>query len=150
MLLESYFHYTRWANSLIINKLKNIERIEKIEYLFSHMLNAHRIWNARALGETASVLPFDSIGRSGWEDVDARNYAITLHILESHTPDEDIVYADTDGTEFTTSLEDIFIHLGNHHTHHRGMIVSLIRQAGHTPPTTDYIAWQRAGKPIVE
>ena len=150
MLLQSYFQYTRWANNLIINRLSEIKRIEKIEYLFSHMLNTHRIWNARALGEQASVLPFDSIGRLGWNDVDAQNLAISIEILDAKKPEEAIIYLDTNGTEFQTTVQDIFLHLGNHHTHHRGMIVNMIREAGHVPPTTDYVAWERAGKPIVE
>jgi uncharacterized damage-inducible protein DinB len=38
--------------------------------------------------------------------------------------------------EFT--LADLIRHVTNHSTYHRGQVVLLLRQLGHTPPPTDY------------
>jgi len=34
-------------------------------------------------------------------------------------------------------------HVANHATYHRGQIVTMLRQLGRTPPSTDYIRWLR-------
>lgn len=149
-MLIQYFHFTRWANNLVISALNDLERIDKAEYLLSHILNAHRIWNSRALGEQPEVLAFDSVGRSMCDSVDRENYHRTLQILSDSKATDTITYVDTEDNEYETTIQDIFLHVANHSTHHRGQLVSLIREHGVKPPTTDYVAWERAGKPIVE
>jgi uncharacterized damage-inducible protein DinB len=149
-MLFQYYHFTRWANSLVINALNDIERDDTAEYLISHILNSHRIWNARAMGEKPSVLPFDAVGRSMWDTVDRENYQYSLHILREHKAADTFSYENSKGEPFEMTIEDTFLHLGNHSTHHRGQVVARIREAGFTPPITDYIAWVRAGKPIID
>lgn len=149
-MLLSFFQYNRWANSLIINELVNFERIEKIEHLFSHILNAHRIWNSRAVGESPFVLPFDLVGKTLWDKIDHDNYLDSIKILSKVQHGTEVAYHNTQKEHFNILLEDLFLHIINHSTHHRGQIVSLIRESGHVPPVTDFIAWQRAGKPVIE
>lgn len=36
-------------------------------------------------------------------------------------------------------LQKCLQHILNHSTYHRGQVVSLLRQLGHTPPSTDYL-----------
>jgi uncharacterized damage-inducible protein DinB len=36
------------------------------------------------------------------------------------------------------TLADLIRHVTNHSTYHRGQVVLLLRQLGHTPPPTDY------------
>jgi uncharacterized damage-inducible protein DinB len=149
-MLIQYFHFTRWANNLVVAALNDLERIDQAEYLLSHILNAHRIWNARVLGEQPEVLAFDSVGRSMWDSVDQENYHKTLQILGDLNPATMISYENSKGDAFETRVEDIFLHLANHSTHHRGQLVALMRKMGAKPPVTDYIAWVRAGKPVPE
>lgn len=54
------------------------------------------------------------------------------------------------GEDFT--LGELVQHLLNHSTYHRGQIVLLLRQLGHTPPATDYrlfLSENRAPRPPV-
>lgn len=37
----------------------------------------------------------------------------------------------------------MLIHVTNHSTHHRGQLTTMLRQAGATPPGTDYVACLR-------
>ncbi|MFK7971740.1 MAG: DinB family protein [Bacteroidia bacterium] len=146
-MMHSFLSYNKWANSLIISYLNEMERNEKMEYLFSHILNTHRIWNARLKGEQFGGLPFDTIGRSMWENIDIQNHENSLYILNNMDPDSIITYEDTKENEYKTSIKDTILHVINHSTHHRGQIVSMIRQLDMAPPITDYVAWDRLDKP---
>jgi len=148
--MHSFLSYNKWANSLIINHLSESDRNEKMEYLFSHILNAHRIWNARLIGDQSGVLPFDTIGRSIWEKIDIQNHENSFYLLDHMNLETAIAYEDTEGNSYQTSINDTILHVINHSTHHRGQIVSMIRQMGMAPPVTDFVAWERLGKPDPE
>jgi len=48
------------------------------------------------------------------------------------------------------TLEQTLMQVLLHSTHHRGQIVTRIRDLGGHPPLTDYIAWIWLGKPAAE
>jgi uncharacterized damage-inducible protein DinB len=52
-------------------------------------------------------------------------------------------YRTSRGTAYATPLSDIVTHVAHHGTHHRAQIALLLREAGHTPPATDFIAYVR-------
>jgi uncharacterized damage-inducible protein DinB len=54
-----------------------------------------------------------------------------------------IAYKNTRGESFENSVRDILFHINNHSTHHRAQIAARIREAGITPPTSDYIFYRR-------
>jgi len=47
------------------------------------------------------------------------------------------------GSEWTTPLWQIVMHVVNHGTLHGGQVVAMLRQAGITPPTTDMLFFYR-------
>jgi uncharacterized damage-inducible protein DinB len=53
-------------------------------------------------------------------------------------------YTSMKGDPFTHPLGELLVHCANHSTHHRGQIVTLLRQVGATPPNTDYTQFLRS------
>lgn len=143
-----YFQFTYWANLLIISRLMQHDVNGNVPSLVSHILRAQQIWNKRMQGEVSNIKPFAAIPQSDWISINAQNTTTSLEIAQSHKKGELITYQNSHGQTFSTKIEDILLHLGNHATHHRGQVCSLMRQAGIAPPVTDYIAWVRKGKPF--
>jgi uncharacterized damage-inducible protein DinB len=52
-------------------------------------------------------------------------------------------YTNSAGREFTSSVEDILLHVGLHGAYHRGQIAWALRKGGSVPMATDYIAFVR-------
>jgi len=110
--------------------------------LFCHMLNAHQIWNARILtGEEFGVQHQHALDQCA--AIDETNYMDTLKILETVDLDSAVTYKTSKGIPYTNLVRDILFHAANHHTHHRGQIISDFRQAGIPPLVTDYIFFKR-------
>ena len=60
---------------------------------------------------------------------------------------EDVVsYRGGDGQAFALPLADLIRHVVNHSTYHRGQLATLLRQLGHTPPSTDFTRYLRETK----
>jgi uncharacterized damage-inducible protein DinB len=47
------------------------------------------------------------------------------------------------GEKFAHTFAQAFQHVVDHSTYHRGQVVTLMRQMGHTPPNTGMIAFVR-------
>lgn len=111
--------------------------------MFCHMLNAHQVWNARILKEQE----FGVHQQHALEQcalVDETNFTTTLKILETVDLVAVITYSNSRGQVFSNLVRDVLFHAANHHTHHRGQIVSDFRQAGIPPLVTDYIFYKRS------
>ena len=110
--------------------------------LFSHCLNAHQIWNSR-------ILKTDSFGVNqihnlqDFKTIDSNNYSNTLKIIDTFDFDEIISYKNSKGDVFSNSIKDILFHAANHYTHHKGQLISDLRQQGIEPLVTDYIFYKR-------
>jgi uncharacterized damage-inducible protein DinB len=49
----------------------------------------------------------------------------------------------TSGGEYVHSYRQMFRHVVNHSSYHRGQVVTMMRQAGVKPPSTDLILFYR-------
>lgn len=110
--------------------------------LFSHMLNAHQIWNARISG----MEPFgvnDIHDLADCSSIDQDNFNKTMQILETQDLSIEVSYSNSKGQSFVNTIQEILFHVSNHHTHHRGQIISDLRMKGISPPVTDYIFYKR-------
>lgn len=116
---------------------------EKAEKLFSHLINAQRIWNGRINGQANNTGVWDIHAAGKCKQIDAENYDIALNILQHKDLSENISYTNTKGQSFTNTIGDILFHVINHSTYHRGQIASELKRNGIEPITTDYIFWKR-------
>lgn len=139
------FEYQHHYNQKLAEQLATIEgNIDPgIRALFSHILNAHQIWNARINGTpTLGVKEVHTYEKC--RDLDLVNYKTTREILAESDLEAPVIYQNSKGKEFKNSIRDILFHVSNHTTHHRGQIVLEIRNAGFEPVVTDYIFYKRS------
>ncbi|MBK1439748.1 damage-inducible protein DinB [Parapedobacter sp. ISTM3] len=111
--------------------------------LFSHMLNAHHIWNHRILNQPTRHSVWEKHPSNILAVLDRRNYDQTLTILETSIVGDEVNYKTSKGIPFTNTVGDVLFHIINHSTYHRGQIALLFRQNGMEPLQTDYIFRKR-------
>ncbi|MGA7513237.1 MAG: DinB family protein, partial [Candidatus Sulfotelmatobacter sp.] len=58
---------------------------------------------------------------------------------------ETVVYKNTKGEPWTSTVEDIVTHVLLHSAYHRGQIATLVRASGEQPAYTDFIHAVRQG-----
>ena len=139
-IFDYHHNINQKLTALFIN---NEDRLSKrTNPLFSHCINAHQLWNARITGGNQfgvfDVHSFDEI-----KSLDLQNYEDTLSIIESKDLSEIIAYTNSKGLPFENSIQKILFHIGNHFTHHKGQLISDLRQNGIEPLVTDYIYYQK-------
>lgn len=139
-IFEYHHHFNqKLAEQLIENKAKIPERSIP---LFSHCINAHQIWNARILNKPAlGVNDLHTLEKC--KSLDDENYLNTLTILQSFELEKVLAYSNSKGRKFQNSITEILFHIANHFTHHKGQIISDLRQSGVEPIVTDYIFYKR-------
>lgn len=140
--LFEYGHQTNQKLGGIFNDNPD-KTTEKAVKLYSHILNAHRVWNNR-IGSRQPIFgvweihPIQDCG-----NIDEMNYTHSLFILDNFDLNEVVNYTNTKGHTFNKSVRDILFHVINHSTYHRGQIATEFRQNGLEPLVTDYIFYAR-------
>src|SRR5690606_1649908 len=77
------------------------------------------------------------------KDIDKMNFEHSLVILDKYDLNETIHYKNTQGQSFSNKIVDLFFHVINHSTYHRGQIATEFKQHGIDPLFTDYILYKR-------
>jgi uncharacterized damage-inducible protein DinB len=103
------------------------------------------------LGKTLQNEPAPSPQWPDWPIEELRAVAIQNHsewleylnTLTDTDLDTTLTYQTFRGDTYTDTLKDIFAHVINHGTHHRGQVGVLLKQAGADLPPTDYIFYVR-------
>jgi uncharacterized damage-inducible protein DinB len=111
--------------------------------LFSHMLNAHRIWNCRIQQVSPPFAVWQLHDIQDFKRIDEESYQQTLAILDSIDLEQTIDYTNTKGDTFTNTVRDILFHVVNHSTYHRGQLALEFKQLGVQPLSTDFIFYKR-------
>lgn len=146
--IRRLFAWDRWANGVLIATLQTVnDPPDETVRIMSHIIGTQGVWLARIRGdESGSVWPsfelqslrpeFDAVA-SRWE-----------RQLESISDDDlltSVTYRNTRGDEYTSLVYDIAHHVVIHGAHHRGQVNLRMREAGLTPPWTDYVQAARTG-----
>lgn len=142
---KELFAYSHHCNRQIAELLAlNTEAASgKTTQLFSHILNAHHIWNSRIMDQRSGYKVWDIHAPQDYKAIDASNYTDSLHILDHYDLERTIHYTNSQGQAFDNSVRDILFHVINHSTYHRAQIASDLKQSGITPLITDYIFYKR-------
>ena len=114
--------------------------------LYAHLVAAEHVWLARLTGVPPRVPVWPTLTLDACAELAAENhreYAEYLQRLDGADLDRGVAYTNSAGTSFTSTVEDILLHVCLHGTYHRGQIALLLRQGGDTPEATDYIAYMR-------
>lgn len=141
------YQYEFWSNEKMIQTLLSLEAIpEKVPSVFSHMLNAQIIWLSRLRQETATRAVWDNIPAENWlSELESHTKGFQAYIESLHETDLDtlVIYKNSKGDSFETSIRDILSHVLIHSSYHRGQMIAWIRPLLDTVPTFDYIFYLR-------
>jgi uncharacterized damage-inducible protein DinB len=160
--IRTLYAYNRWATGCLLDAARRVTPADLTRDLRTshgslrgtlvHTLWSEWIWLQRWLGES----PQRVFAEEEFPDVDA----IAARWGEVHRGQQDFVAALTDerlatrlayhnvqgrGCEYP--LAHMMQHVVNHSSYHRGQIVTLLRQVGHTPPATDFLVFFDEGGP---
>ena len=147
--MKAFFHqlfdYNFYCNKKLIETCIRLEFIpENSARLFSHVLNAHHIWNARILDQAPALGVWDVHEAASWGDLHYQNQRDSFEIItNADLFDKRITYENSEGRTFANSLQDILFHIINHSTHHRAQVAADFRASGLEPPSLDYIVYKR-------
>lgn len=143
-VLERMYAHMAWADARAVAALRNNpDAPTQALELFSHVLTAEHIWLRRLQGQPASYAVFQTLGLDECERVATENAAGFAEVLAAGDRSRAVSYRTSAGAAHTTPLDDILIHVSHHGMYHRGQVALLIRAAGGTPLSTDYIVYFR-------
>lgn len=144
------FSYDMWANDQVLLTLQDhleFPAADQAIAFYSHIAGAQEVWYARIQKQPSEELDV-------WPDY---GLSVALQKLKTYTErwrllieenrsdlNRNISYSNSKGDNFETPLSDILHHLIIHGQHHRAQIARLLRNAGISPPGTDFIFFCRA------
>ncbi|MEP6902984.1 MAG: DinB family protein [Actinomycetota bacterium] len=149
--LRQLYAYNDWANRRIITALKE-NPVEKSRKILAHLLITEQEYFARLYGK-------DSKGFDFWPDLSveecgvlaretAERYEKLLRRFEDEGLDLTARYRTSEGVWCENTFREMLTHVPFHSAIHRGNIMLNLREAGFTPPKTDYIIYLRETKYI--
>ncbi|MDH4069821.1 MAG: DinB family protein [Ignavibacteria bacterium] len=151
--LKSLHAYSSWADNRIFDSLEALPSEQYLRNLGSshggihgtmiHLVGAQKIWLERFKGETGPFLatdPPESLAalKRVWEKV-GYDTAKWLGMLNDSKLNGTFSMKNLKGETLTQIFWQAFQHLANHSSYHRGQVVTMMRQLGAQPPTTDMI-----------
>src|SRR5262249_19734082 len=80
--------------------------------------------------------------RAAWPEIHEK-WIVFADALEDTDLARSVEYNALDGSPHCTPLWQIFLHVVNHATLHRGQVMAMFRQVGVKPPVTDLIFFYR-------
>lgn len=144
--LRHLYRFNDWANRIIVRSVRTSGSEKSCSYL-AHLLITEQEYFSRLYGK-------DSTGFNFWPELTIDECAeLALHnanrfekLLEGF--DEEGLgqiarYKTSEGKPFENTFREIFTHLLFHSMNHRGQILTILRNEGHTPPMIDYIVFER-------
>src|SRR5690606_32834727 len=138
------FEYSHYMNQQLAEKFVSNQSIPaKAHKLFSHILCAHHIWNARINGQSASFKVWEVLPPKELKFTDRTNFEVTSLIIDTRSMEETVSYATSRGEKFSNTAGEILFHVVNHSTYHRAQIATAMKEAGLDPIVSDYIFYKR-------
>lgn len=153
--------YNSWADNCIFEALAHLPQEQYtrdmkgshggIHSTLVHLVGAEKVWLERFQGAAQPFLsenPPQSLPELKviWERV-GYDTAKWLGTMSDKKLQETFTMKTLKGDLFTHVYWQAFLHVVNHSTYHRGQIITMLRQLGVKPPSTDLIRFYReAGK----
>lgn len=152
------FAYNAWANRTILDAAAQLPdeqyfRDLKSSYggvhgTLAHIVWAEHLWLNRwlvrpnpAVPQGADLRTLDDV-RARWEAVEAERGTLLAGMDDTGLAETRAVKSSSGG-EYVHTFRQMFRHLINHSSYHRGQIVTFLRQLGAMPPSTDLILFYR-------
>ena len=129
-----------WANREFISVLEKMAAppLRAME-LMPHIVAAQWVWLTRMEHKPQPMKVWPELSLAECRAELAKLEEGWKQFLAKANLDETFAYTNTKGEHFESRVGDTLTHVFLHGHYHRGMIALLIRQAGVTPPYTDFI-----------
>lgn len=146
-LLPRMYRHLAWADERTLQSLRDMTNppTQAVD-LFAHVVGAELEWLSRILGKPSTVAIWPKLTLDRCATISRETHAALAKLAEDASgPDGQrmITYRNSSGAEWTTSLEDILLHVANHGVYHRGQVALLVRAAGGKAIGTDYVLFIR-------
>ena len=135
-----------WADGILLDALRAGSVPEAAVREYAHILGAEEVWLARLEQRPSRTpvwpdLPLDQV--ESLAVTLRQDYRRFLERLDDRALDLVVAYTNTAGKAFENSVQDILLHVALHGQYHRGKVNLILRQGGHPPAPTDFIAYIR-------
>jgi uncharacterized damage-inducible protein DinB len=152
--------YNSWANNHLFDALALMPTDQYMQDMKSshggihttlvHMIGAEKVWLERFQGSPQPFLtenPPPSLAelKAVWEQV-GYNTAKWLGTQSDKSLQGTFTMKTAKGETYTQVFWQTFQHVVNHSTYHRGQVITMMRQHGVKPPSTDLIRFYRETK----
>jgi len=162
-MTKEYFkelaEYNVWANNIVISWLNNINEEQWTKYVVSsfnsiaetvlHIASAETIWIDRLNKELSPVwlqTVFKGTKKETielWQKSTAGLKKIVDEFDETKMK-EKLIFKRINGDRYEMPNYQVFAHIFNHSTYHRGQLVTMLRQVGYTNVgSTDILGFYR-------
>lgn len=154
--IRTLFSYNRWANHRLLAASEPLSPSDfardlgtshgSLRGTLVHTLWSEWIWLQRWRGASPRQLfaedQFPDVAAIGarWAAVE-RDREDLLGGLTDDMLLAPVAYENLQGQRWSYPLGHMMQHVVNHSSYHRGQIVTLLRQLGWTPPTTDFLVF---------
>jgi len=156
--IKTLFAYNRWAMKRVFDVVRKLTPEQFAQDMKSshggvhgtllHCIGAEKIWLSRWLENPdkaflqAADAPTLSDLQKLWDKIDADREKL-IDSLDDAKLNAVRPFPAMSGKMFNFSYVQMMQHLVNHSTYHRGQIITMLRQLGATPISTDMIAYTR-------
>lgn len=154
--IQTLYAYNRWATNRLLEAARLVNPADftrdlrtshwSLRGTLVHIVWAEWIWLQRWRGESSKRVfaqdqfpDVDAIA-SRWRGVD-RDQQDFITALTDDRLLARLSYENLQGQRWEYSLAHMMQHVVNHSSYHRGQVVTLLRQLGHTPPPTDFLVF---------
>ena len=151
--LDALYDHLVWADRRVLESLARAPGPDPAALeLFAHVLGAEHVWLSRIHERAAEVpvwpvLDLESCATLARENADG--YQALLRTLGPGAAARAVSYRNSAGDAFTSTVEEILLHVAMHGSYHRGQIALLVRAGGAAPAATDFIAFVRGSPAAV-
>jgi len=153
-MLKDHIDYTEWATGRLLGAAAQLTPAElsrdfgtadkSVLGTLIHTYGADWAWCERLDGRSPSRYPDDGPTTLeglviAWPGLHQR----WRDYLATADPNLPIAYKTFKGEAYTSSVQQIVLHVVNHATHHRGQIAGFLRSMGQIPPALDLMLYYR-------
>ena len=142
------FAYDAWANAASLKSVRDAGGPAAALRLMAHVAAAEVLWQGRLHADPAPVVvwPESSADEvAAVLDRMARAWPTLVSGLSATELVRSVPYVNSKGEEWSTTVEDILLHVVLHSSYHRGQVAYVLRNGGATPAYTDYVHCVRNG-----
>lgn len=147
--IKRLFRFNDWANRVLVRNVRESESPKALSYL-GHVLITEQEYYERLFGK-------DSTGFDFWPELtidecaalarsNAEKYERLLSGFDEEGLGQSIRYKTSEGDPVENTYREILNHVILHSMNHRGQVLTVLRLAGHEPPSIDYIIYERSGR----